>query len=44
MLHSRLQPIQDSKQAPDQVSLSPTQGAEHAVTVFYTVRGKDFEW
>ena len=34
MLHSRLQPILDSRQAPDQVGFRPHRGAEHTFAVF----------
>ena len=44
MLHSRLQPILDSRQAPDQVGFRPHRGTEHALGLFDTTCGKSIEW
>lgn len=44
MLCSRLQPLLESYQSPDQVGFRPHRGTDHAFAVFDTICGKSVEW
>ena len=44
MLCSRLQPLHESYQSPDQVGVRPHRGTDHAFAVFDTICGKSVEW